>query len=355
MNVTVIVGTRPQIIKTAPLIKRLSTDPEIDALTIHTGQHYDHELSQAFFDELRIPHPIIDLNIRGTDPLNQIAMIISRLPQHMRGLVIIPGDTNSALGGALAAFKSKHFFAHVEAGARSYDVTMVEEVNRRIIDHCANVLFAPTPECMFNLGRESVPGAVFYTGDTMYDVFLENIEHIEDSPIDGDYAVLTLHRAENVDNAERLRNILLGVGETGVKTIFPAHPRTKKQLKLYNLKLPDNIEMMSPIGYRAILSLIKSAEVVITDSGGLQKEAFWVKTPCVTTRDNTEWNELVKLGVNTLVGADPDKIVQSIRFILDHHGEIQRRFILNPFGDGNASKKIVEILKRVPLETAPTV
>lgn len=269
----------------------------------------------------------------------------------MKGIVVIPGDTNSALGGALAAFKSKHFFSHVEAGARSYDMTMVEEVNRRIVDHCANILFAPTPGCMFNLGRENVLGTVFYTGDTMYDVFLENIDHVKASPIDDDYAVLTLHRAENTDNERRLRNIITGISKTGVKTIFPAHPRARKQLKLFNLKLPSNIEMMQPVGYRAILSLIRDAKFVITDSGGLQKEAYWVKTPCVTIRDNTEWDELVKLGVNTLVGDSPDKIVQSTSFILEHHSEIQRRFILNPFGDGSASKKIVEILKSVPLKT----
>jgi len=282
-------------------------------------------------------------------------MIISRLPQHLRGIVIIPGDTNSALGGAIAASKSKHLLAHVEAGARSYDMTMVEEVNRRIIDHCADMLFAPTPRCMFNLGMEGIPGDVFYTGDTMYDVFLENIDHVEDSPIDGDYAVFTLHRAENTDNEERLRGIIDGVGETGVKTVFPAHPRTRKQLKRFNLKLPDNVEIVNPVGYRSILSLIRDAGVVITDSGGLQKEAFWVKTPCITTRNNTEWSELVKLGVNTLVGADTTKIVQSTNFFLDNHGEVRRRFISNPFGDGSASRKIVEIIKRVLQETSLTV
>jgi len=324
---------------------------------IHTGQHYDYRLSQIFLEEFSLHDPIVNINVGSGSHAFQTAEIMLRLEKYLMknssSLILIPGDTNSAIAGALTAVKLGIPVAHIEAGARCYDMRMAEEINRRLIDHCSETLFATTANCKGNLERESVIGEIYQTGDTMYDAFLKFSERIDKCDIvevlglaDEEYALLTLHRAENVDNPEKLIEILRGIQETEINVIFPIHPRTKNRLIERSISLANsNIKVVDAVGYIEILKLLHLAKVVITDSGGLQKEAFWSKTPCVTIRDRTEWIETVDIGVNMLTGADPKRIVQAIKDVNEKYSDLKERFKENPFGDGTASKKISEILK----------
>ncbi|MCC6018700.1 MAG: UDP-N-acetylglucosamine 2-epimerase (non-hydrolyzing), partial [Candidatus Verstraetearchaeota archaeon] len=315
MSVAIVFGTRPQIVKSAPIVYealRCGLDLEV----IHTGQHYDYLLSQVFIEEFGLPEPVVNLGVGSGSHAYQTGEIMLRLEKYLMGgryaLVLIPGDTNSALAGALTSVKLGIPVAHVEAGARCYDMSMAEEVNRRLIDHCSKLLFAPTLNCKRNLEKESVVGEIYLTGDTMYDVFLRFRDKAEKSNIleklnlvDGEYGLLTLHRAENVDDPVRLRSIFEGIKRANIEIIFPIHPRTANRLREYGISLEhSNIRIIDPVGYVDMLKLLKHARLVLTDSGGLQKEAFWSKTPCVTLRDRTEWVETVEAGVNFLVGTD---------------------------------------------------
>jgi len=230
---------------------------------------------------------------------------------------------------------------------------MAEEVNRRLIDHCSKLLFAPTLNCKKNLERESVIGEIHLTGDTMYDVFLKFKDKADRSDIlerlelsNKEYGLLTLHRAENVDDPTRLKSILEGVGKANMEIIFPIHPRTANRLKEYNISLEHNkIRIIDPLGYIEMLKLLKHAKLVLTDSGGLQKEAFWSQTPCITLRDSTEWVETVEAGVNQIVGADSEKIAKAIRAVEEKYESIKEKFTANPFGDGYAAIRIVKAIE----------
>jgi UDP-N-acetylglucosamine 2-epimerase len=357
MRIAAVVGTRPQIIKMAPVIQE-ALKQNLDIEVIHTGQHYDYRLSQVFFEELELPDPKVNLEVGSGSHAYQTGEIMLRLERYLvegkYTLVLIPGDTNSALAGALTSVKLGIPVAHVEAGARCYDMSMAEEVNRRLIDHCSKLLFAPTLNCKRNLEKESVIGEIYLTGDTMYDVFLRFRDKAEKSDIleklnlvDGGYGLLTLHRAENVDDPVRLRSILEGVWKASMEIVFPIHPRTANRIREFNISLEhSNVRVVDPVGYVDMLKLLKHARLVLTDSGGLQKEAFWSKTPCVTLRDRTEWVETVDMGVNFLVGASTDKIVQTMNFIEEHYELIRERFRENPFGDGCAASRIVEIIRK---------
>jgi UDP-N-acetylglucosamine 2-epimerase len=324
---------------------------------VHTGQHYDYELSRIFFDEFSFPEPLVNLDVGSGSHVLQTAEIMLRLEKHLviekPSFVLIPGDTNSALAGALTAVKTGIPVAHVEAGARCYDMTMAEEINRRLIDHCSGILFAPTDNCKRNLERESVPGEIYETGDTMYDVFLELKDKADQSDIlsmldlfGKEYVLATLHRADNVDDTTKLRDVLKVLAESETTVVFPVHPRTRNRLKEYNIRLDSsNIEFIDPVGYIEMLKLVKHAKIVLTDSGGLQKEAFWSKTPCITIRDRTEWTETVDMGVNQITGADPTRIVETMKSVDENYEEIRGRFRGNPFGDGKASERIVRILR----------
>jgi UDP-N-acetylglucosamine 2-epimerase len=355
MRISVIVGTRPQIIKTAPVIQE-ALKQKLEIEIIHTGQHYDYRLSQVFFEEFRLPEPRINLGVGPGSHAYQTGEIMLRLGKYLEGnthsLVLIPGDTNSALAGALTSVKLGIPVAHIEAGARCYDMRMAEEINRRLIDHCSKILFAPTQNCVRNLEKESVLGEIHLTGDTMYDVFLkfksesdkcDTLDRLNLS--DQEYSVLTLHRAENVDNVERLKSILNGLVRSGIKVVFPIHPRTKNKLREYYTSLEGtNISVIEPIGHIEMLKLLKHAKIVLTDSGGLQKEAFWSRTPCIVLRDRTEWIETINLGVNFLVGVNADRVVQAVKFVEREYDTIKKRFTENPFGDGCAAKRIVKII-----------
>ena len=357
MSIFLIVGTRPQIIKSVPVIQE-SLKQGLEIQVIHTGQHYDHSLSQVFFEELSIPEPLANLEVGSGSHVFQTAEIMLRLEKLLvsekLSLVLVPGDTNSALAAALASVKLGIPVAHLESGARCYDMKMAEEINRRLIDHCAEILFSPTAHCKRNLEKESVTGKIHLTGDTMYDAFASFSGKADDCGIlektglvGKEYALLTTHRAENVDDPTKLKNMLQAIQAAEVEVIFPIHPRTRNRLNETGLSLgASNIRAIDPVGYVEMLSLLKHAKFVLTDSGGLQKEAFWSKTPCITIRERTEWMETVEMGVNFLTGVDPSRIIQALQYIKNNCGEIESRFRSNPFGKGQASEKIVKILKR---------
>lgn len=357
MKVVIVVGTRPQIIKSAPIVYEcLKLDLNLEI--VHTGQHYNYNLSQIFLEKFELPDPKVNLGVGSGSHAYQTGKIMLKLEnflvKHKPDLVVIPGDTNSALAGALTSVKLRIPLAHIEAGARCYDMRMAEEINRRLIDHCSTLLFAPTVNCKENLEKESVLGQIYLTGDTMYDIFLKFKDEAEKSNIlntlglsKKEYSLLTLHRAENVDDPSRLKDILTGIAETGINVIFPVHPRTKNRINEYKISLSNaNIKIIEPVGYVEMLKLLKHAKMILTDSGGLQKEAFWSKTPCITLRERTEWIETVQLGVNFIAGTSKEAIVSTINMVFNNIDEINSRFnvLNNPYGDGNASKKIVEHL-----------
>ncbi len=361
MKVTVILGTRPQIIKSAPLIHLAKEDSSIDMQIIHTGQHYDYEMSKEFFDELNLPDPTANLNIGSGSHAWQTGKMLIALEKVLKkekpALVIVPGDTNSTLAGALSASKLHIPIAHVEAGERSYNMDMPEEINRRLTDHCSTLLFATTKNAVNNLLKEGInQKSIHLVGDTMYDSVLRHLpEAMKENLLerlslqqDG-YALLTAHRPENVDSPKRLKEIVDATTQLADLTIvFPVHPRTKRRLEEMGLqkKLKKNVRIIKPLKYREMLNLMKNAKLLLTDSGGMQKEAFWLQTPCVTLRDETEWVETVELGANVLVGADTEKIVRETNRILrDETVDKRLRVATNPFGDGRASEKILDIIK----------
>lgn len=362
--ITLILGTRPQIIKSAPLIHLASKDPQICLSIIHTGQHYDYEMTKIFFEELHLPDPIANLNVGSGTHAQQTARIMLRLERILQkqkpDLVVVPGDTNSTLAGALTAAKLHIPVAHIEAGARSYDMHMPEEINRRLTDHCSTLLFTPTENCTKNLLKEGIAKEkIRQTGDTMYDVLIQQLPKAEKTQIleqlglkPKTYALLTTHRPENVDNPKNLRSIIKAIIKLNKLTIvFPAHPRTQKQLRktrLYNtIQKQKHIKIIKPLGYHETIKLIKNAALILTDSGGMQKEAFWLKTPCITLRENTEWPETVEAEANYLVGTCEQKIMKKAYETLEKGKEIAKKLekLPNPFGNGNASKKVLEAIK----------
>jgi len=363
IKVMPIVGVRPQIIKSAPVLHLLDEDEEVTLQLIHSGQHYDFEMSKIFFNELDLSDPLHNLGIGSGSHATQTARLMTRAEKIICELkpdvVMVFGDANTTLAGAIAAIKVHVPVCHVEAGLRSYDMSMPEEVNRVLTDHCSQMLCAPTEEAVKNLKKEGVKeNTILLSGDTMYDAILQHEEDIEKSTIVKDlglteevYVVLTLHRPENVDNAERLTNIVSAiVNLTEVKTVFPIHPRTKKRLRNTKLekmlKRAPNVMLTEPLGYFDMLSLMKNSAVVLTDSGGMQKEVFLLHVPCLTLRYSTEWVETVKLGANKLVGAESERILIETRKILEN-GDIKTKLesLPNPYGDGKASHNIVKDLK----------
>jgi len=365
MRLMLIVGARPQIIKSAPIIQEALNHKEIELQLVHTGQHYDFEMSKIFFHEMELPEPLVNLGVgSGTHAWqtgNMMMKLEKTIMEHKPDLVMVPGDTNSTLAGALASAKLNVPVAHVEAGARSYDMRMPEEINRRLSDHCSSFLFAPTENCAKNLVNEGIPKEfIILSGDTMYDALVRHLRHATKSNVlkklslkSDEYSVLTLHRPENVDTPKTLKKIMKAMMTLKDLTIvFPIHPRTKQRLQkaklLEQMKKAKHIKLIDPIGYHEMLQLTKHAKMVFTDSGGLQKEALWLHTPCITLRDRTEWVETTKLGANVLVGNETQRIVKAARTILKESDiKIKLKMLKNPFGDGQAAKKILaEILGR---------
>ncbi|MHA2301464.1 MAG: non-hydrolyzing UDP-N-acetylglucosamine 2-epimerase [Candidatus Thorarchaeota archaeon] len=355
MRVALITGTRPQIIKSAPLIRGFNKE-ETDLRFIHTGQHYDYELAAQFVEEFEIKQPDFNLEIGSGSNTYQTYEIILKLSSILEELkpdyAIIPGDTNSALAASLVCFKMEIPLCHLESGLRSYDMVMQEEINRRLIDHAAMGLFAPTDVAVRNLKQEHVIGTVYHTGDTMYDVlkdmlpkfstneFYETVAKELNLFLD-DYAVLTFHRAENVDNIEKLSAAVESFSNLGKPILFPMHPRTRKRLDAFGLKLSKNIVVLKPLPYASMMALVSKSSLLLTDSGGLQKEAYLLNTPCVTIRNNTEWLETIETGANILSSPKSEDLVPKAKSMWC------KKMNNDPsvYGDGNASKRIVEIIQ----------
>ena len=344
MRVLSVVGNRPQFVKSAPLSVALR-ERGIEEITIHTGQHYDPQLSQVFFDELDLPEPDYSLDLHTADVAPMRAGIRRAIGERNPDVVLVYGDTNSTLAGALAASDTGVPQAHVEAGLRSGDLEMPEERNRIEVDRLATILFCPDEGAAETLAAEGVPGRREVVGDVMLDALrrlapiARRRSHVLDA-LDlepGGYVVATVHREANVV-PERLENIVTGLGEVGEPVVFPAHPRTRNVLDETHVELAANIRLMRPLGYMDFTALASQARVIATDSGGLQKEAYWHGVPCVTLRTTTEWTETIHARANMLVGADPEAIASAISSarMPDERPEL--------YGDGRASERIAEVL-----------
>ena len=353
MKVVSVVGARPQFIKAFAMFKEIRKNYE-DVL-IHTGQHYDYELSKVFFDQLGIPEPNYNLGVGSGNQGKQTGKMLTKIEEVLLNekpdFVLVYGDTNSTIAGALASIKLHIPVGHIEAGLRSFDRNMPEEINRVLTDHCSDLLFSPTQTGVDNLKQEGITKGVHLTGDVMYDVLLRNLKIAEKSRIleelnvkTKEYFLTTAHRQSNTDNAENLSNILDALSKINEKVIFPIHPRTLKFINNHGLKgkIGKNIVITKPIGYFDFIWLEKNAKKILTDSGGMQKEAYMLKVPCITLRENTEWIETVEDGWNVLVGSSKEKILNAVNTFQPQ--EKQRKI----FGNGHASKNIVKILDECP-------
>jgi len=363
LKIMPIVGVRPQIIKAAPLIKLLNKHREIELQLLHTGQHYDFQMSRVFFRDFDLPRPLVNLGVGGGTHAEQTAAMMigieKALFRYRPDVALVFGDANTALAGALAAAKIRIPTGHIESGLRSGNLDMPEEVNRILVDHCSDTLFAPTKLAARNLLREGISSeSVFHAGDTMVDAMLQWRKAIESSAIlnrlalePESYIVLTTHRVENVDDRQRLNAILSAIFKIGVLAVFPVHPRTRKNLRQFGLwsKVSQSrcILHIEALDYMDMLCLMRNSRMVLTDSGGMQKEAFLLQVPCLTLRNETEWLETVALKANKLVGADTSKIVKEARKLLaDRDTKKRLSRLKNPFGDGQASRRMLSILLR---------
>ncbi len=351
MKIVSIVGARPQFIKCAPVSRELRK--EHDEVLVHTGQHYDYGMSEVFFEELAIPKPDYNLGIgsgaHGHQTGAMLGAIEDVLEKEKPDVVLVYGDTNSTLAGALAAAKLHIPVAHVEAGLRSFDRRMPEEVNRVLTDHCSDMLFCPTETAVRNLAAEGVTEGVFLVGDVMCDAMEYNravaeersriLEAVGVEP--GNYLVVTVHRPSNTDDRDNMAAIIGALGEAGMPVVFPVHPRTRRYLGEYGLlaTMPENILVVEPLGYLDMLRLMAHAEKILTDSGGVQKEAYMLGVPCITLRENTEWVETVEAGWNVLVGAERERIVSMIR----EFAPVGDQFPL--FWNGQAAAGIAKIIR----------
>lgn len=356
MKIASIVGVRPQFVKASVVSRELRKKHE--EILIHTGQHYDYEMNQVFFEELGIAEPNYYMGVgsgsHGFQTGEMLKKIEEILVNEMPDLVLTYGDTNSTLAGALAASKMHIKTAHVESGLRSFDKSMPEEINRILTDHCSDILFCPTQNAVDNLKREGITENVFLTGDVMVDSLLYNKEIAENkSQIlknlnlnSKEYLVATIHRASNTDNKENLKNIVDAFSELDETIVFPLHPRTEKLLQKYELydQLKASVSLIEPLGFLDFIKLMNHAKMILTDSGGAQKEAYILEVPCVTLRENTEWVETIEDGCNVLVGSNKERIITMVKEpkpSIQAHG--------NKFGDGEASNRIVSTIENLCL------
>ena len=350
MKIATIVGARPQFVKAAAVSRELR---KLHAeVLIHTGQHYDYSMSGVFFDGLEIPAPDINLEVgSGTHGAQTGAMLkgieevlISERPDW----VLVYGDTNSTLAGALAASKLCIPLVHVEAGLRSFNRRMPEEVNRVVADHLSDLLLCPSTTAVTNLEREGVTRGVHLVGDVMLDVLNWAVERASRNPPEvwkrlalqeRQYLVATVHRSENTDDPRRLASIIRAFNALDEPVIFPVHPRARKAIAGAQCPLEAHVRLVEPLGYFEMVSVTKSARLVLTDSGGLQKEAYWLGVPCVTLRDETEWVETIETGWNTLAGANSERIVQAVQSFVPPSSRLPL------YGDGRVAARCVELLK----------
>jgi UDP-N-acetylglucosamine 2-epimerase len=351
LKILTVVGARPQFIKAAPVSRALRAAGHTEFL-VHTGQHYDRQMSRVFFDEMQIPEPDINLEVGSGSHAAQTAQMLSKLEHVMEtnkpDCVLIYGDTNSTLAGALAAAKLDMSLAHVEAGLRSFNRGMPEETNRVLADHVSDFLFCPTQTAVDNLAREGITSGVSLVGDTMFDAVLQfgKIAEKRSTILDElnlgakKFLLATVHRAYNTDDPEILRGILTAFIELKETIVFPVHPRTRERINQLGPGFADcSVKMIEPVGYLDMLMLERNARLILTDSGGMQKEAFFFGVPCVTLRPETEWTETVAAGWNIIAGVTPEGISRAVNETVwptEPPAQI--------FGDGNAAEKIVERL-----------
>ena len=355
MKIFIILGTRPEIIKMSPIIRECEKQ-NLDYFILHTGQHYTYNLDKIFFEDLDLPAPKYNLDVgSGTHAEETGKMLIGVekvLKEEKPDIVLVEGDTNTVLAGALAASKLHTKVGHVEAGLRSYDRTMPEEINRVLADHVSDYLFAPTEKAKENLLREGIKeNKIFVTGNTIVDAVYQNLEiarrnadalnKLNLSP--KGYFLITAHRQETVDIKERLKGILDGLklvyNEFNLPIIYPIHPRTKKRIKKFGLEVPG-VELIEPLGFLEFLQLEANAKLVLTDSGGVQEETCISTVPCVTLRDNTERPETLEVGSNVLAGVNQNKILEGVNVMLNKDKNWE-----NPFGEGMAGERIIRILE----------
>jgi UDP-GlcNAc3NAcA epimerase len=352
-----IVGARPQFVKAAPISRALRAAGH-EEFMVHTGQHYDTNMSAVFFEELQIPPPDANLGVgsghHGAQTAAMLAGIEKMLLAEKPERVIVYGDTNSTLAGALAAAKLPIPVAHVEAGLRSFNRQMPEEFNRIVADHLSDILLCPSQTAVDNLRTEGITRGVHLVGDVMYDAVLQFAELARERSnildelriAPGNYLLATVHRAENTDDLGRLGNILTAFSQLDEQIILPIHPRTRKAIMDSadgELQLSNNVRLIDPVGYLAMLTLEQNARMILTDSGGIQKEAYWLGVPCVTLRDETEWVETVAAGWNVLAGADAARIVESVRRLRPATGSNAPLY-----GDGHVATQCVSVLESQP-------
>lgn len=354
MKFAIVLGTRPETIKLSPIVRQ-SQLLRLDHFILHTGQHYSYNMDRVFFDDLELPDPEYNLDVGSGSHAQQTGKMLIKIEKILKrekpDVVLVQGDTNSTLAGALVATKLGINVGHVEAGLRSYDREMPEEINRVLIDHCSDYLFAPTPKSRQILLHEGVSNdKIFVTGNTVVDAVHQNLEianrkrdvlndlHLEPKT----YFLVTIHRQENVDNKSRFLGILKGLekvsNEFNVSIVYVIHPRSRKRMIEFGLD-PKGVRLIEPVDFLTFLQLENNAKLVLTDSGGVQEEACIVKVPCVTLRDNTERPETIEVGANILAGTNPNTILECVKKMITKEIDWE-----NPFGDGSASKRIIEIL-----------
>ncbi len=351
MKVASVVGARPQFIKAAPVSREIREHNE--EVLIHTGQHYDVNMSDVFFQVLEIPKPDYNLEVGSGTQAFQVSETMKRLEdvfaREKPDFVLVYGDTNSTIAGALTATMGGLPLGHVEGGLRSYNRTMPEEINRVVTDHLSTLIFAPTQTAVDNLGREGVTRGVHLVGDVMYDVALQMAQPARARGVakrlglqPGEYVLATIHRASNADDKETLSGIVQALVSCGRTVVFPVHPRTKKNLQAFGLwdELEAKVKVLPPADYLDFLGLLIEAGKVVTDSGGVQKEAYFLGIPCITVRDETEWIETVEDGWNALVGTDPEDILHAI----EHFNPAGTKS--KSFGDGHAAERIAQVVDK---------
>jgi UDP-N-acetylglucosamine 2-epimerase (non-hydrolysing) len=352
LSIAIVLGTRPEIIKMSPIIRECER-LGLDYFILHTGQHYSYNMDKVFFEQLELPEPYYNLGVGSGTHGEQTGMMLMGIEKVLMvespGIVLVEGDTNTVVSGALAAQKLGIMVGHVEAGLRSYDRGMPEEINRIVADHVCDLLFTPTETSRRILLGEGIPDERIYcTGNTVVDAVYQNIEiaeekaNLDDFPYGPDeYCIATVHRQENVDNQARFKSVIKGLEtlskELELPIMYPVHPRAWKMMKQFNIK--PSLELTEPFDYLTFLRLLNKSKLVLTDSGGVQEEACIMHVPCVTLRDNTERPETVEVGANIVAGVQSQDIVKYGKQMMN----VSRDW-LNPFGDGTAAQKIVKTL-----------
>lgn len=357
MKVVTILGTRPEIIKLSPLLPLL--DEEFEHILIHTGQHYDYELDGVFFKDLNLQEPRYSLHIGSFPQGKQIGLMLEKIEEILikeaPDLVLVHGDTNTTLAGSLAATKLHIPLAHVEAGCRSFNKKMPEEINRILSDHAADYLFAADKESQQNLAREGLSGKnVFMVGNTIFDACLRNVKPVQESEIlkelhleKGKYVLVTIHRQQSTDSKEVLQNIISALDELSnmVDVVFPMHPRTKKALEKNNIQISEKIKVTKPLQYLPFLKLLSDCRFCISDSGGIQDEALVFNVPCLIPRHDTEWTRLVTAGKNFLVGDTKESIIAKAEELVKNDHALQEIKNIKYNYDTGVGEKIVKIIK----------